>query len=175
MPCAGLNRRSDIRHGKGHLFGRDTDESRSTLSGNESNPPQRSNSPQAEGRAQGRIRRFNGKAGTRKTICPGPNRPGAAYIELCKNSPTGIGGRGSSLKILSFSGKNQDGICLSLASSGRSSSPLLDATGPPYPTGAWTLGPAVLGAELAATRDGEIASGSPERAFTSASGPCSDF
>src|SRR5215831_8788420 len=59
-----------------------------------------------------------------------PNRPGAAYIELCKNSPTGIGGRGSSPKILSFSGKNQDGICLSLASSGRSASPLFDARAP---------------------------------------------
>src|SRR5262245_23524270 len=108
-------------------------------------------------------------------LAPGPNRPGAAYIELCKNSPTGIGGRGSSPKILSFSGKNQDGICLSLASSGRSSSPLFDATAPPYPTGAWTLCPAALGAELDATRDGEIASGSPARAFASASGPCSDF
>src|SRR5262249_6074185 len=83
------------------------------------------------------------------------NGPVVAYIELCKNSPTGIGGRGSSLKILSFSGKNQDGICFSLASSGRSSSPLFTATDPPYPTGAWTLGPAVLGAELAATRDRE--------------------
>src|SRR6516164_3914696 len=101
------------------------------------------------------------------------NGAGVAYIELCKNSPTGIGGRGSSLKILSFSGKNQDGICFSLASSGPSSSPLFTATDPPYPTGAWTLGPAVLGAELDAARDGEIASGSPERALVSASGPCS--
>src|SRR5262249_20091434 len=121
------------------------------------------NSPPGRWRAQGRISR--------------PVRISRAppYIELCKNSPTGIGGRGSSPKILSFSGKNQDGICLSLASSGRSSSPLFDAGAPPYPTGAWTLCPAALGAELDATRDGEIASGSPERAFASASGLCSDF
>ena len=81
--------------------------------------------------AQERIGRANGKAGNDKDdLPPGPNRPGAAYIELCKNSPTGIGGRGSSPKILSFSGKNQNGICLSLASSGRSSSPLFDARAP---------------------------------------------
>src|SRR5262249_43816762 len=130
--------------------------------------------------------RAHGKAGNDKDdLAPGPNRPGAAYIELCKNSPTGMGGRGSSPKILSFSGKNQDGICLSRASSGRSSSPLFDATRHsstlshptplPYPTGPWTLGPAALGAELDATRDGEIASGSPVRVFASASGPCSAF
>src|SRR5215469_18853685 len=110
---------------------------------------------------------------------PGPNRPSAAYIELCKNSPTGIGGRGSSPKILSFSGKNQDGICLSRASSGRSSSPLLDAADPSYPTGARTLCPGALGAAcgaaLDATREDESPSGSPERALASARGPCSDF
>jgi len=48
------------------------------------------------------------------------NRSRAAYMALRNESPTGIGGRGSSPKILSFSGKNQD---VSRATSGRSSSP----------------------------------------------------
>src|SRR5260370_41430385 len=122
------------------------------------------------------IGRASGKVGTKRTISPpGPSRPSAAYIELCKNSPTGIGGRGSSPKILSFSGKNQDGICLSRASSGRSSSPLLDGADPSLPAGARTLCPDALGAALDAAPEGEIASGSPQRALVSASGTLSHF
>src|SRR5215471_21819427 len=118
-----------------------------------------------------RVQRSNSSAGLRaRAPPPGPNRPTAAYIELCKNSPTGIGGRGSSPKILSFSGKNQDGICLSRASSGCSSSPLFGAADPSYLTGVRTLCPGALGGALDATREDESASGSPERALVSARG-----
>jgi hypothetical protein len=94
-------------------------------------------------------------------------------MALRNDSPTGIGGRGRSPNTLSFSGKNHDGTCLSLARSGRSSSPFhvadssrVAATG--------TLGAAGLDAGLAATIGGWIASGSPPRRFGSALGPCSD-
>src|SRR6266536_6333500 len=92
-PLTGLNRRSDMRHGNGHLarpgYRRIAEHSlRPRVQ------PQCSNSPPGRWRPQERIGRANGKAGNDKDdLPPSPNRPGAAYIELCKNSPTGIGGR----------------------------------------------------------------------------------
>ena len=48
-------------------------------------------------------------------------------MALGRNSPTGMGGRGTLPNTRSFSGANQDGICLRRASKGRSSSPALGA------------------------------------------------
>jgi hypothetical protein len=98
----------------------------------------------------------------------------AAYMALRNDSPTGIGGRGRSPNILSFSGKNHDGICLSLARSGPSSS-LFHVAGSSRLAAAGTLCAAVVGAGLAATADGWIASGSLLRRFGSALGACSDI
>src|SRR4029453_10741340 len=98
----------------------------------------------------------------------------AAYMALRNDSPTGIGGRGRSPNTLSFSGKNHDGICLSLARSGRSSS-LFHVPDSSRLAAAGTLCAAVLGAGLASTAGGGIASGSALRTLTSVLGPCSAF
>src|SRR5262249_58244633 len=96
-------------------------------------------------------------------------------MALRSDSPTGMGGRGRSPKILSFSGRNHDGMSLSPARSGRSSS-LLHAAGSPRPAVVGILCPAVFGAEFEETAAASIASGSPVRAFGSAlAHPCSDF
>jgi hypothetical protein len=94
-------------------------------------------------------------------------------MALRNDSPTGSGGRGRSPKSLSFSGKNHDGTCLSLARSGRPSSPFHVADSSRF-AAAGTLCAAGLGAGLAATIGGWIASGSPPRRFGSALEPGSD-
>src|SRR5262249_61519186 len=96
-------------------------------------------------------------------------------MALRSDSPTGMGGRGRSPKILSFSGKNHDGMSLRLARSGRSSLPL-HAAGSSRPAAVGILCPVVFGAELEEMAAASIASGSPVRAFGSAlATPCSDF
>jgi hypothetical protein len=94
-------------------------------------------------------------------------------MALRNDSPTGSGGRGRSPKSLSFSGKNHDGTCLSLARSGRPSSPFHVADSSPL-AAAGTLCAAGLGAGLAATIGGWIANGSPPCRFGSALEPGSD-
>ncbi len=94
-------------------------------------------------------------------------------MALRNDLPTGIGGRGRSPKSLSFSGKNREGTCLSLARSGRSSSPFHVADSSRL-AAAGALCADGLGAGLAETAGGWIASGSPLRLFGSAPGPCSD-
>jgi hypothetical protein len=65
-----------------------------------------------------------------------------------KSSPIGMGGRGTSPKMRSLSGKSQDGICLIRVSSGPSPSPLFAAANPSRATSDSDAGATRLDAEL---------------------------